>query len=58
VSNLMYFSMTLCNSAICFGGFLVNLYAHGPGLTLLVATMITESSVMSGVFALSWTNLR
>ena len=53
VSALLYFSMTLCNFAMVFGGFLVSLKEHGPGLTPLTAARITTSSVMSGVLALS-----
>jgi hypothetical protein len=36
----------------------VSLAEHGPSLTPLVAARITESYVMSGVLALSCTNLR
>jgi hypothetical protein len=57
VSDLMYFSMTSCNSTIVFGGFLASLEEHGPSLTPLTAAKITASSVKSGVLALSWTNL-
>ena len=41
-----------------FGCFRVSLEEHGPGLTPLTAAIITSSSVMSGVLALSWMNLR
>ena len=53
MSDLMYFSMTSCNSAIIFGGFLASLEEHGPGLTLLTTAKITASFVKSGVLALS-----
>ena len=53
MSDRMYFSMTSCNSAIIFGGFLASLEEHGPGLTPLTTAIITASSVMSGVLALS-----
>ena len=49
----MYFSMTSCSSVIVFGGFLASLEEHGLGLTPLIASKITESSVKSGVLALS-----
>jgi hypothetical protein len=56
--DLMYFSLTSCNSVIVFGGFLASLEEHGLGLTPLTAARITASSVKSGVLALSWANLR
>ena len=52
VSALMYFSMTLCNPAMVFGGFLASLEEHGPGLTPLTAARIIASSIMSSVLAL------
>ena len=57
MSGLMYFSMTLCNSMIVFGGFRASLEEHGPSLTPLTAARITASSVIFGVLALSWMNL-
>ena len=56
--DLMYLSMTSCNSTMVFGGFRASLEEHGPGLTPLTAARITASFVMFGVLALSWTNLR
>jgi len=56
--DMMNFSMTSCNSAIVFGGFLASLMEHGPGLTPLTAAKITASSVKSSVLALRWMNLR
>ena len=53
VSALLYFSMTSCSSVMVFGGFLASLEDHGPGLTPLTAAIITTSSVMFGVLALS-----
>ena len=53
VSDLMYLSMTSCNSTMVFGGFRVSLKEHGPGLTPLTAARITASSVMFGVLTLS-----
>ena len=52
------FFITSCSSVMVFGGFLARLEEHGPGLILLTTARITASSVMSGVLALSWTNLR
>ena len=53
MSVVLYFSMTSCSSAMVFGGFLASLEEHGPGLTPLTTAIITASSVMSGVLALS-----
>ena len=53
VSDLMYLSMTSCNSTMVFGGFRASLEEHGPGLTPLTAARMTSSSVMFGVLALS-----
>jgi hypothetical protein len=53
VSALPYFSITSCNSAMVFGGFLVSLDEHGPGLKPLTAARIIASLVMPGVLALS-----
>jgi hypothetical protein len=53
VSALLYFSMTLCNSAMVFGGFLASLEEHDPSQTPFTAASITTSSVMFGVLALS-----
>ena len=47
-----YFSMTLCNSAIVFAGFLASLEEHGPGHRLLTAARMTASSVMFEVLVL------
>ena len=58
MSDLMYLSMTSCNSAMVFGGFRASLEEHGPSLTPLTISRITELSVIFGVLALSWTNLR
>ena len=58
VSTLMYFSMTSYSSGMVFGGFLASLEEHGHGLTSLTAARIIVSSVISGVLALSCTNLR
>lgn len=49
---LLYFSMTSCNLAIVFAGFLASLEEQGPGLRALTATRMTASSVIPGVLAL------
>ena len=53
MSTLPYFSITSCNSAMVFGGFLASLEEHGPGLKPLTAAKIITSSVMPRVLALS-----
>ena len=53
MSALLYFSMTSCNSIMDFGGFIVSLEEHGPGLTPVTVARITTLFVMSGVLALS-----
>ena len=57
MSDLMYLSMTSCNSVMVFGGFRASLEEHGTGLTPLTTARITASSVIFGVLALSWMNL-
>ena len=58
VSDLMYLSMTSCSSVMVFGGFHASLEEYGLGLTPFTAAKIMTSSIMFGVLALSWTNLR
>ena len=58
MSDLMYLSMTSCNSVMVFGGFRASLEEHGPSLTPLTAARITTSSIIFGVLTLSWKNVR